>query len=99
MTLPTRSVLHELLADPARAMYGRQICTALGLPGGTVYPILARLAAHGWVCSHWEEIDPIEHDRPRRRYYQVAPSSSALSNQAALNRASPSFRARARVVS
>lgn len=70
MTITVQLVLLALLADPGQEMYGFQICRATGLPGGTVYPILARLTGLGWTCSRWEErIDPAREGRPRRRYY------------------------------
>jgi PadR family transcriptional regulator, regulatory protein PadR len=71
MTLPTQLVLRALLAEPTREMYGLQICSAAGLPSGTIHPILARLEGLGWLESHWEEVDAREQGRPRRRYYQM----------------------------
>jgi PadR family transcriptional regulator len=86
MTLPTQAVLRELLADPTRAMYGLEICAAAGLPSGTIHPILARLERFGWLESYWEEVDPHEKGRPRRRYYRLNPDNAAAA-QAALYRA------------
>lgn len=86
MTLPTQAVLRELLADPTRAMYGLEICAAAGLPSGTIHPILARLERFGWLESFWEEADPHEKGRPRRRYYRLDPNNAAAV-QAALHRA------------
>lgn len=72
MTIPTQLVLRALLAEPAREMYGLQICTAAGLPSGTIHPILARLEhEYGWLASRWEDIKPEEQARPRRRYYRL----------------------------
>jgi PadR family transcriptional regulator, regulatory protein PadR len=71
MTLPTQLVLRELLADPAREMYGLEICTAAGLPSGTIHPILARFEALGWLESRWEDVSPQQEHRPRRRYYRL----------------------------
>jgi PadR family transcriptional regulator, regulatory protein PadR len=86
MTLPTQLVLRELLTDPDRAMYGLEICAAAGLPSGTIHPILARLERVGWLESSWEEVDPHEKGRPRRRYYRLNPNGIATV-QAALQRA------------
>src|SRR5437764_11900425 len=69
MTLPTQLVLRELLSDPAREMYGLEICEATGLPSGTIHPILARLEGLGWLTSHWENPQPGTLGRPPRRYY------------------------------
>jgi DNA-binding PadR family transcriptional regulator len=78
MTLQTQLVLRAMLDKPASEYYGLQLCEETGLPGGTVYPILARLEQAGWVVSNWE--DPAEHipeGRPRRRYYRLADEGAA----------------------
>ncbi len=92
MTLPTQLVLRELMEDPTREMYGLEICAAAGLPSGTIHPILARLEKLGWLRSRWEEVDPSEQGRPRRRYYSLDPNSIALV-QAALLRSEASAQA------
>jgi PadR family transcriptional regulator, regulatory protein PadR len=71
MTLTVQLVLRALLNDPSREMYGLQICTAAGLPSGTIHPILARLEGVGWLESRWEQADPHAQGRPRRRYYRL----------------------------
>lgn len=72
MTITTQLVLRTLLADPAREMYGLQICAGAGLPSGTIHPILARLEhEYGWLTSRWEDIKPEDEGRPRRRYYRL----------------------------
>lgn len=87
MTLPTQLVLAVLLQDPTQEMYGLEICAAAGLPSGTIAPMLKRLEQAGWLESRWEQIDPAEEHRARRRYYRLNPHSvSAV--QAALARAS-----------
>jgi len=73
MTLPTQLVLRALLEQPTREMYGLEVCAAAGLPSGTIHPILARLEQAGWLKSHWEQVDPKEKGRPRRRYYRLSP--------------------------
>jgi len=90
MTLPTQLVLGVLLDDPSSERYGLEICQAAGLPSGTVHPILARLETCGWMTSRWEDVDPSEQGRPRRRYYQLNPDSIALA-QAAVARARTSL--------
>ncbi|MFD0686024.1 PadR family transcriptional regulator [Actinomadura fibrosa] len=71
MTLPTQLVLRALLAEPTHEFYGLQIGQQAGLPSGTVHPILARLEGLGWLESRWEEVDPAQQGRPRRRYYHL----------------------------
>src|SRR5512132_4500457 len=86
LTIPTQLVLHALLADPSKELYGVEIGQAAGLPSGTVHPILARLETVGWLTSRWEEIDPRTQGRPARRYYHLTPDGLALA-RAALSRA------------
>ncbi|MFF5172577.1 PadR family transcriptional regulator [Micromonospora sp. NPDC000089] len=89
MTLPTQLVLRAFLDQPEREFYGLELCTAAGLASGTVHPILARLERQGWVCSRWEQLDPREAGRPRRRYYSMTPDGAEKAHRA-LVRASSS---------
>jgi PadR family transcriptional regulator PadR len=65
--------IRAMLAEPTREMYGLEICKAAELPSGTLHPILARLERCGWLESRWEDIEPTEEGRPRRRYYRLSP--------------------------
>lgn len=76
MTLPTQAVLRALLEKPADELYGLQICAMAELPSGTIHPILARLESAGWLESRWEQVDPSEQGRPRRRYYRLGPDGA-----------------------
>ncbi|HEX6344164.1 hypothetical protein [Umezawaea sp.] len=62
MTSPTRLVPRRLVDDPARETRGPEIRSAAGPPSGTV---LARLE------SRWEDVDPAERGRPKRRYHRL----------------------------
>ncbi|MFI5611481.1 PadR family transcriptional regulator [Amycolatopsis sp. NPDC051903] len=84
MTLPTQLVLHAFLPEPAQERYGLEICAAAGLPSGTIHPILARLERAGWLRSRWEETDPAEAGRPRRRYYRLDPDGIEAAREALL---------------
>ncbi|MFI0901664.1 PadR family transcriptional regulator [Streptomyces sp. NPDC020983] len=76
MTPQTQAVLRVLLVKPAEELYGLQICSLAELPSGTIHPILARLESAGWLESRWEEVDPGEAGRPRRRYYRLSPDGA-----------------------
>jgi DNA-binding PadR family transcriptional regulator len=89
MTLPTQLVLMALLDDPDQQRYGLELSAMAGLATGTIHPILARLEQAGWVRSHWEDVDPKQEGRPRRRYYCLDPDSIAVV-QSALARAKAS---------
>jgi DNA-binding PadR family transcriptional regulator len=57
--------------------YGFDVMDATGLPGGTVYPALAKLEDDRLVTSHWE--DPVvaqAEKRPPRRYYELTTAGS-----------------------
>lgn len=78
MTIPTQLVLLALLDEPDQERYGLELAALAGLATGTIHPILARLENAGWVHSHWEQVDPAEKGRPRRRYYRLDPNSMAV---------------------
>jgi PadR family transcriptional regulator, regulatory protein PadR len=83
MTLQTQLVLRALLAEPTKQRYGLEICELVGLPSGTIYPILARLEQCGWVESRWEDADLHSAEgRPRRRYYQLTPDGAEQARDA-----------------
>lgn len=83
MTLQTQLVLRALLDEPSKERYGLELCDLVGLPSGTIYPILARLEHVGWVDSAWE--DPAAHEaarRPRRRFYRLTPDGAERARDA-----------------
>jgi PadR family transcriptional regulator PadR len=82
MTLHTQAVLKVLLEHPTREFYGLQISQRAKLATGTIHPILARLEGLGWLESHWEDVDPVQAGRPRRRYYRLSPDGAEQARQA-----------------
>jgi len=93
MTATTAQVLVLFTKDPKAEWYGLQIMAETGLPSGTVFPILARLEALGWLGSGWEDVDPSSVGRPARRYYRLTPPGLAGA-RAALARAAGQRRSR-----
>jgi DNA-binding PadR family transcriptional regulator len=85
MTLSTLQVLAVLLADPLGEHYGLELCRAADLPGGTLYPILARLERAGWLTSAWEDIDEAAQGRRQRRYYRLTDSGAERARQVLIN--------------
>lgn len=71
ITGPVLKVLRELLERPAAEISGAEVSKAIGVPSGTLYPILFRLEKAGWVTSRWERSSPTELGRPRRRLYRM----------------------------
>jgi PadR family transcriptional regulator PadR len=68
-SLQTLEVLQVMLRHPTGEHYGLELSKESGLPSGTIYPMLRRLERDGWVESRWEEADPSEEGRPRKRLY------------------------------
>jgi PadR family transcriptional regulator, regulatory protein PadR len=64
-------VLKEFLENPAHEITGALVIRNAGLLSGTVYPILMRFERSGLVASRWEEAEPRELGRPRRRLYRL----------------------------
>ena len=83
MTLQTQLVLRALLEEPSKERYGLALCELVGLPSGTIYPILARLEQLRWVESFWEDADRhVVEGRPRRRYYRLTRDGADRARQA-----------------
>jgi DNA-binding PadR family transcriptional regulator len=82
MTEPTQRVLRTLLDDPAAEKYGLEICKEVELAPGTVHPILYKFEDIGWLESRFEEIDPSDAGRPRRRYYRLTPDGAEFARDA-----------------
>lgn len=71
ITRQTVTLLETLLSDPTREWYGFELMEHASLRSGTVYPMLHRLQADGWLTSFREGIDPSAEGRPRRRLYRL----------------------------
>lgn len=69
-----RQVLHALLESAPGDTYGLELIRVTGLKSGTLYPILDRLETSAWVESRWEDVDPSDAGRPRRRLYRLTPN-------------------------
>src|SRR4051812_22356604 len=73
-------VASAFLAHPADELWGHQIAEWTGLAAGTLYPLLHRFEAAGFLKSRLEsptEPDPTAPRRPPRRYYRLTPDGHA----------------------
>lgn len=76
ITPQTAAVLAALLDRPEA--WGFELSRETGLKAGTIYPILARLVAAGWVADRWEEPEVGQGSgRPPRRYYRLTTTGRA----------------------
>lgn len=80
MTYATARVLQAL---DEGISHGFDIAEATGLRGGTVYPILRRLAAEGLVASSWEAAAIGRREgRPARKYYRLLAAARPVVDEA-----------------
>lgn len=82
ITMNLLKVFHVLLQDPSAEHYGLEIGKAAGLSGNGLYPVLMRLERAHLVVSRWEETDPSEAGRPRRRLYRLTSEGAEFARQA-----------------
>lgn len=71
LTEPALRMLRFFLIKPQEGRSGAEISKAAKIGSGTLYPLLARLESAGWLKSEWENVDPSEVGRPRRRFYRL----------------------------
>jgi DNA-binding PadR family transcriptional regulator len=64
-------VLRFMIEQPGTARSGAEIARATKIGSGTLYPLMARFEEAGWFTSEWENVDPHEAGRPRRRLYRL----------------------------
>jgi PadR family transcriptional regulator PadR len=81
LTQPALKVLRFLLDKPRESQSGAEIAKATRISSGTLYPMLVRMQTAGWLSSVWEEIDPREVGRPRRRFYKLTAVGQNNANQ------------------
>lgn len=85
LTPQTALVMDALIQSPGLA--GADLMRATKLKSGSLYPILRRLEEAGWITGNWEEIDPREAGRPRRRFYKVTATGRRNAARAAQSQA------------
>lgn len=72
----TAAVLAALAEAGSSWSHGYDLCRALGLKAGTVYPILIRLAERGLLETSWEDDPP--RGRPARHLYRLTTAGTEL---------------------
>lgn len=65
-------LLMTMAVRPQQEVSGYEIGKALGISSGTLYPLLLKAENAGLLTARWEEGDPQELKRPRRRYYRIS---------------------------
>jgi len=64
--------LGALVGSASEELSGAEIAKKTKQQSGTLYSILMRLEEAQWLVSRWEDGDPREFGRPKRRLYRVA---------------------------
>ena len=77
ITLQGLRTLNTFMRDVQGELSGAEIARTSKLSSGTLYPILFRYEAAGWLTSRWEDVDPKKVGRPRQRLYRITPSGVA----------------------
>ena len=81
LSLKGLSVLNLFLEDIRKTRSGAEISRELGIASGTLYPILARFEQNGLLESEWEQVDPTQVGRPRRRFYKITGAGQELASR------------------
>jgi PadR family transcriptional regulator PadR len=97
MTGQTLRLLEAFLMDLSRDWYGLDLMAQTGLKSGTIYPLLHRLQADGWLSSAKERINPRHEGRPARRFYRLTGLGQREARAALADRAKTSQPATARI--
>jgi PadR family transcriptional regulator PadR len=74
---PTLKLLKLLLENPSQGRSGAEISKITKLGSGTMYPLLQRLEIARWIEGDWENVEPSEVGRPKRRLYKLTRSGHA----------------------
>ena len=82
LTHQSLKVLQTFMKRPVDTLSGADVRRATKLWSGTLYPILIRFENAGLLTSDWEEIDPSEAGRPRRRLYKITGHGIRIANEA-----------------
>ena len=77
----TAAVVVALADEPSTWRYGYELCQALDLKAGSVYPILMRLADRGLLETAWETDAPP--GRPPRHLYRLTGPGRTLAAELA----------------
>ncbi|NPC72302.1 PadR family transcriptional regulator [Corallococcus sp. AB004] len=71
-----RSVLAALLDAGADWSHGYELCRIADVKSGTLYPLLIRLEAQGYLEAEWQQ--PAEGGRPPRHAYRLTQTGVQL---------------------
>lgn len=71
-----RALLAALLAAGDRWSHGYELASLTGIKSGTLYPLLIRLEAQGYLAAEWQQ--PVASGRPPRHAYRLTAAGQRL---------------------
>jgi len=71
-----RDLLAALLAAGDRWSHGYELASLTGIKSGTLYPLLIRLEAQGFLAAEWQQ--PAAGGRPPRHAYRLTAAGQLL---------------------
>lgn len=71
-----RYLLAALLDARCRWSYGYELASLTGIKSGTLYPLLIRLEAQGYLEAEWQQ--PVASGRPPRHAYRLTAAGQQL---------------------
>ncbi|HVL77754.1 MAG TPA: helix-turn-helix transcriptional regulator [Sphingomicrobium sp.] len=71
-----RNVLAVMAGAVNRWCHGYELCRSAGIKSGTLYPLLIRLEAQGYLQAEWQP--PAEAGRPPRHAYRLTAAGLQL---------------------
>jgi PadR family transcriptional regulator PadR len=71
-----RTLLATLLAARGSWSYGYELVSLTGIRSGTLYPLLIRLEAQGFLEAEWQQ--PVVSGRPPRHAYRLTAEGVCL---------------------
>lgn len=71
-----RALLAALLAAGDCWSHGYELASLTGIKSGTLYPLLIRLEAQGYLAAEWQQ--PVAGGRPPRHAYRLTAAGQRL---------------------
>lgn len=76
LSKPAQTLLAALLVTPQEWRHGYDLASQTGLKSGTLYPLLIRLEAQGYLEAEWRQ--PVASGRPPRHAYRLTAAGQRL---------------------
>ena len=76
LSRPARALLAALIERRDRWSHGYDLSAVTGIKSGTLYPLLIRLEAEGFLLAEWQK--PVANGRPPRHAYRLTAAGLRL---------------------